>query len=186
MSVRACLLVSLLLVTLAFFGCGQKPPATTETPSGPASTAKAPGPTGPAAAGGDLGEQIYTKGTGPDGQHLAFTKGGAKFVAKPGGCANCHGTDGLGHKMPKMTIPPIRASVLFAAGRYTEQTIRKAVVTGMDEKGTPLDPVMPRWKMTDDELVALVSYLKVLDTKPANPPKPAGPAKPMPAAPKTK
>jgi mono/diheme cytochrome c family protein len=188
MSVRVLLLVALLLVTFAFFGCAPKPPAGTETPSTPGATTTTPGPTAAAPTGEALGEQIYKTGVGVSGAHIGFTKGGAKFVAKPGGCANCHGEDGMGKKLPKFDIPPIRYSVLFEPqdgkpAKYTAKTIRKAVVTGVDEEGKPLDPIMPRWKMTDDELTALAAYLKVLDTKPAAPAKPMGPAKPAPAKP---
>jgi mono/diheme cytochrome c family protein len=177
----ACLSACLLLALLSVLGCGQKPPPTTETPSTPGAKT--------ALTGVALGEQIFKTGVGASGQHIPFTKGSPMFASKPKGCAGCHGDEGLGKKLGKITCPCIRYSALCMPlnGRpamYSDKTVRKAVITGVNEDGNPLDPTMPRWKMTDGELTALLAYLKTLDSLPGTPEQSmSAPAKP---APKTK
>ena len=48
---------------------------------------------------------------------------------------------------------------------YEEKALATPIVKGLNEEGKPLSDGMPRWKLTDAELTALVQYLKELDTK---------------------
>ena len=169
----------LLLALLSVLGCSQKPPAATGTPPTPAAKA--------ALTGVALGEQIYKTGVGASGAHIPFTKGSPMFASKPAGCSACHGEDGLGKQLGKITCPCIRFSALCLPvnGRppmYTDKTVRKAVIGGVNEDGNPLDPMMPRWKMTDQEMTALLDYLKTLDSLPGTP----AASMSAPAKPKTK
>lgn len=45
---------------------------------------------------------------------------------------------------------------------YTEETIKRAILVGIDPAGEPLDLTMPRWKMTDEDVDDVVEYLKKL------------------------
>ena len=45
---------------------------------------------------------------------------------------------------------------------YTEETIKRAILDGIDPAGEPLDLTMPRWKMTDKDVDDVVEYLKTL------------------------
>jgi mono/diheme cytochrome c family protein len=46
---------------------------------------------------------------------------------------------------------------------YDEETFKRAVTRGLDPGGDSLDPAMPRWRMSDQDLGDLIAYLKTLD-----------------------
>ena len=46
---------------------------------------------------------------------------------------------------------------------YTDALIKRAITQGLDPDGKPLDWTMPRWQMSEDDLNALIEYLKTLD-----------------------
>ena len=46
--------------------------------------------------------------------------------------------------------------------RYDEESFKQAVTQGIDPGGDALDPLMPRWQMSDQELNDLITYLKRL------------------------
>ncbi len=46
--------------------------------------------------------------------------------------------------------------------RYTDDLIKRAVTQGIKADGKPLDPVMPRWKLSDEDFRDLLAYLKQL------------------------
>jgi len=82
-----------------------------------------------------------------------------------GGCAGCHGEDGRGGRpVPMLAIvpPDIRYSALAGRG-YDDGLIARAIVAGLNARGQPLDPAMPRWQPSAQDLAALLAYLKALD-----------------------
>ena len=180
-------------------GCGQKKeaaaPAATPAPEAPPAPPSTTSPTPPATVktGLELGKQIFTTGVGSMGKHIDFEKGSAQFRTDPGGCAACHGENGLGKEGPHGKTPDIRGSALLEPRNgkpavYTLQTLERAITQGIDETGKPLEAGMPRWKMTDDEFNAVVDYLKSLDktgAPKAAKPAPAAKSKPTPTT-KTK
>lgn len=46
--------------------------------------------------------------------------------------------------------------------RYTEEDIKRAIREGIEPDGEELDPCMPRWKMSDEDLNDLIEFLKTL------------------------
>ncbi len=46
--------------------------------------------------------------------------------------------------------------------RYSEKLIKRALREGLNADGKPLDSLMPRYRMTDEDLAELISYLKSL------------------------
>ena len=93
-----------------------------------------------------------------------------------GGCVACHGanSDG-GRSMPRFwnSVPPLTPDALFgehAEGKqddghgdhekYTDETLIRAITRGVDPSGKPLDPAMPRWSMSNQDLDDLLAYLK--------------------------
>jgi cytochrome c len=90
------------------------------------------------------------------------------------GCAMCHGEDGRGGTMHGMFAPNITFSFLTdpsgyqdPRGRrrppYNEESVKAAIVAGIDAGGHQLDPEMPRWTgLTETDMADLIGYLKIL------------------------
>ena len=90
------------------------------------------------------------------------------------GCAMCHGEDGRGGSMHSLFAPDITFSFLSnpmgyqdPRGRkrpaYNEESVKAAIVAGIDAGGSQLDPEMPRWTgLSATDLEDLIGYLKAL------------------------
>ncbi|MCZ7574258.1 MAG: cytochrome c [Ardenticatenaceae bacterium] len=117
-----------------------EPPAATATAEPPAPTATS-APT--ATAGSDAPAD-----PAPDDELLA--KGKLIFEKTAGGvgCASCHGMDGKGNT--KIGAPDNRGA--------TEEQVRTALSGGVE--------MMSFIKLTDDEITAVVAYLKYLSEQP--------------------
>lgn len=134
------------------------------------------------------GEQIYFTATGADGRAIPFEMSGGGIPMMMGGamaCADCHGSDGRGGRVRMMmamsTAPDIRYATLTAAEHghrdneenhtdeepehppYTDETLRNAITRGVNPAGEPLAWPMPRWRLDDDDLTALIDFLKTLE-----------------------
>jgi hypothetical protein len=126
------------------------------------------------------GEQIYFTGTDQNGGHITHT-GGPNFGGMMMGsyltCAACHGPDAHGGQhvmhMAVMDAPAIYYDALNsmmaeesggtpAAGGYTLQDFRTAVIEGEHPDGEKLSGDMPRWKMSDQDLADLFAFLKTI------------------------
>jgi cytochrome c oxidase subunit 2 len=123
------------------------------------------------------GERLFLTGTDPNGNPVPRTGGApAGMMNAGGGCASCHGTDGRGRTVSSMmgsfTAPDIRWSVLVAppAGEggapagvpFDEASFARAVRDGLDPEGQSLKAPMPRWRLTDQQVRALIAYIKTL------------------------
>jgi mono/diheme cytochrome c family protein len=123
------------------------------------------------------GERIYHSGFAEAGNRIAFTGGPMWFRMHAGSCVDCHGPLGRGGTtvmMTQITAPDIRYGVLtgkqHAAGEeaghhhepYTDATIKRAITQGVEPDGHRLDPTMPRFQISDQDLNDLINYLKVL------------------------
>ena len=64
--------------------------------------------------------------------------------------------------MTSEEAPDIRYQSLKAEG-MTDRDIKRAIRDGIDEEGNELSPIMPRWQMNDEELQAIIAYLKSLE-----------------------
>ena len=126
-----------------------------------------------------IGQRIYREGMRPSGQPLT---GIGPVQAARGGkdaaCAACHRRSGYGASEGKFVIRPIIAPALLqeqtvavTAPRikarlgvsqrppYTDVTLARAIRGGVDAAGKPLDPVMPRYALNDEEMKALTVTL---------------------------
>lgn len=86
-----------------------------------------------------------------------------------GTCAYCHGADMQGlTKPPNPDSPP--APSLVAAAQWTLDEFMQTLRTGTTPSGRTLDPGFMPWKitahMTDEELIALHTYLRSLANTP--------------------
>lgn len=123
------------------------------------------------------GEQIYFTSTSQRGGRISFT-GGPAFGGMMGSyltCASCHGPTGRGGlhtmHMTVMDAPDIRYVALAhemeehggGEGEYDLATFQKAVVDGEHPDGDSLDRDMPRWKMSESDLIDLFTFLQSLE-----------------------
>jgi cytochrome c oxidase subunit 2 len=121
------------------------------------------------------GEQIYFTGVSKRNSEIQYDGGGHMQMMGGGACASCHGADRRGgiRMMPYFWVkaPPLLAESLFGDhdeggnghddhDNYNEISIRKVISTGFDPSGEPLDDLMPRWRMTDEDMSDLIAFLK--------------------------
>jgi hypothetical protein len=118
--------------------------------------------------------------------------GGPAAQGAEAACVGCHlrsglgssrQTAGIGANVPTKQIPPIAGHYLFDGAMpgharvnlpyvdgmrtnrspYTEATLARAIREGIDADDHPLGYLMPRFAIGDDDLAALIAYLKTLD-----------------------
>jgi len=134
-----------------------------------------------------LGQRIYRDGLRASGEPLASVGAAqARLSGKDAACATCHRRSGYGTNEGPFSIRPIVAPALMqqqevpvhsprikarlgTAQRppYTDDLLARAIRIGLDASGKPLDRLMPRYALTDDEMQALTAYLFTLSAKPS-------------------
>ncbi len=119
----------------------------------------------------DAGERIYVEGIGSDGAPVEaiVDRSGLIDPARVLACASCHGEDrrGLRSPIPEFgpyvapDITPERLAVEIPGRRlpYNAATLRRVLVDGITSSGRRLHHPMPRWRMSDTDMQALVAYL---------------------------
>ncbi|HOP17801.1 MAG TPA: cytochrome c [Gammaproteobacteria bacterium] len=112
----------------------------------------------------ELGERIYLQGRG-EGARLDYRQGPTWLARAGQGCAVCHGVEGQGRVVQAGTLtgaaPALTSDVLKARG-YDKQSLRRAIVDGLDPSGRQLSYYMPRWVLSDREMLALQGFLETL------------------------
>jgi ABC-type branched-subunit amino acid transport system substrate-binding protein len=120
------------------------------------------------------GKQIYLSGDSVEGPQIAASlgQGDIDVPASTFACANCHGITGEGTEEGGLQSPPIgwqalttsQTSQLTRRERppYREETIVRAIRSGLDSTGVPLHPGMPRFNMTDQQAADLIAFMKKL------------------------
>lgn len=121
------------------------------------------------------GERIFFTGANDRGERVSYEGGGGGMMMgmMATSCADCHGSNGRGRRTMMFTTPNITyrnltdpQGMLEPDGErghtYTEVTIKRAVTDGLDAEGEPLDSLMPRWRMDDQDLADVIDYLKTL------------------------
>ena len=120
------------------------------------------------------GKQIYLKGESGDGAEIKALLGGdgLEVPATTFACSNCHGLKGEGTNEGGLTPPPIHWATLTAPHTsaitrrertpYTEETLARAIRSGLDPAGARLHPAMPLYEMSAGQMADLIAYLKKL------------------------
>lgn len=111
------------------------------------------------------GESIYFAGVSQINGRIKF-EGGPSWMGEYGGnCGGCHGPEGKGG-MPILESDIVATDTGYKAltvAGYTEGLIERAITEGLNPEGESLDIVMPRYKMSDDDLNDLMEFLKALE-----------------------
>ncbi|RJO61985.1 MAG: hypothetical protein C4542_05090 [Dehalococcoidia bacterium] len=113
------------------------------------------------------GQNIFLTAVDSDGVHV--TAQGFAMMSRWFACADCHGQQGKGgtvymmmaqYEVPNITWPVLTGPDFVPP--FTVDTVKRAITDGKDEKGKALDPFMPRWSMSTQDLSDVVSYLQTL------------------------
>lgn len=129
----------------------------------------------------DLGRRMYRDGVRPNGAPMeAVVLGDARLQGPSAACASCHRRSGMGSSEGSAEVPPVTATLLdqprnaqapqlayLSARRerrpaYTQATLARALLEGVDAAGAPFAGPMPRYELTPDELAPLSAYLRTL------------------------
>lgn len=126
----------------------------------------------------NLGQRLYLDGIRPTGETITGrVRGDIELSGKQVICGTCHRRSGMGSSEGDQVIPALAGDMLYKPLRlptsrdplaptqrpaYTEEALKRAIRSGIDSNGRPLDPLMPRYALTDQELDLLIGYLKTL------------------------
>ncbi len=118
----------------------------------------------------DNGRRIFLHGATSTGRVVENSHG-----MEGVGCAMCHGPDGHGGTMHGIPAPDITYAALTDPNGHTHgfmdrrhrpfnrETIKAAIVAGIDPAGNTLHEEMPRWTgLSPADLEDLIDYLQVL------------------------
>jgi len=129
------------------------------------------------------GESIYRQGVLSSGTTIrAEREPGISIEGAEAACVNCHRRSGLGSAEGRYKIPPITGKYLFRPSgnniesssisylkgvqsnrtAYTDAALVRAIRDGVNPDGRDLSFLMPRFKLNDEEMNSLISYLKGL------------------------
>jgi len=119
----------------------------------------------------ELGERIYHEGlTTPATPVTASVLGDVPVEGGQAACVNCHRRSGLGISEGETGALPTTGRLLFQARKsghrprpaYTEETLARAIRTGIDSADRPLEAPMPAYRFSDREMAGLSAYLETL------------------------
>ena len=118
------------------------------------------------------GQAIYMAGKSPSGQDILarLNNKGASLPATLMPCVNCHQDDGKGTTEAGISPPDIRWSTLSRSygisgknGKtfpaYDQRTLRKAISLGIGSGGQSLNPIMPRYQLSHQDMEDLLAFL---------------------------
>lgn len=119
-----------------------------------------------------VGRALY-HGIAPFANGIEATS--ARLPAAFAACANCHGHSGTGGAEGGVIAPPVLwAALTKPRGGLppygSVDQIVQAITTGTGRNGAALLPVMPRYRLSDDEALSLTAYLKIIGTDADLPP----------------
>jgi len=126
------------------------------------------------------GERIYFTAESTSGEPITYS-GGFPMMHYRIACVNCHGSEGRGGRVTMMMWRFETSDITWdnltqeehheeESGQeeheehppYTEETLRGAIIQGINPVGEPLDELMPRWQMSERDLDDLVDFIKTL------------------------
>jgi len=126
------------------------------------------------AGDGDVldGQRMYQEGLLSSGEPLtAIVTGDVEVLGTQFSCLSCHGQSGMGAAEGNYIVPPIAGQFLFsespqpARPAYDEESLATVMRDGVTPSGRQLNQLMPRYKLTEDEVAALAAYLRGLSSE---------------------
>ncbi|MBI1424633.1 MAG: ABC transporter substrate-binding protein [Gammaproteobacteria bacterium] len=119
------------------------------------------------------GKRLYLEGRGVSGEPVkAMVQGDVPVSGTQLTCQSCHGRSGMGTIESGKIPPAIAGPLLFSPDirtrtqrqrpAYTDKTLARAILGGIDAAGHPLDPLMPHFQLNERDLAALTAYLRQL------------------------
>ena len=141
----------------------------------------------------EIGRRIYEVGTLGSGDPLRANRGddGIAASGQAAACINCHQRSGFGLFEATNLVPPITGPSLFtnpqtsASSRrqakgmehqqfsflerspYDELSLATALRDGVSPSGHRFQYLMPRYPLNDDDMSALIAYLRQLSSRPS-------------------
>jgi cytochrome c553 len=117
----------------------------------------------------DIGRHIYRDGLLPNGEPLtALVAGDVPILGTQFSCESCHGRSGMGAGESTYIVPPIAGPFLFSESPqpkrppYDLTSLARVLREGVTPSGRTLDRLMPRFRLSDDNIASLAAYLAVL------------------------
>lgn len=118
----------------------------------------------------------------PSGAVLTGIRDGNEFSGKQAACVSCHRPSGMGSVEGDIVVQPITGNYLYRTGGlllttmdprsgkrfnqahepYNDKTLGAAIRHGENVSGQQMNILMPRYELKNDELRALIAYLKQL------------------------
>lgn len=125
---------------------------------------------------------MFHEGRLPSGElMLGKVMGEAQLTGEQVVCSKCHRRSGMGAIEGQEVVPAITGDLLYKPLQlptvrppappvlrpaYTDESLKRAIRDGEGADGRPLSGFMPRYSLADDDLEAIVSYLKTLESAP--------------------
>lgn len=132
----------------------------------------------------EKGRRIYMEGVLSSGDMLKGLRSGEDYSGKQAACVSCHRPSGMGSVEGDIEVPPITGHYLYRTGDlllttmdprsgkrfnqahepYTDASLAKAIRKGEKVDGQTMSELMPRYSLKDDDLRAVIAYLKQLSS----------------------
>jgi mono/diheme cytochrome c family protein len=120
------------------------------------------------------GRALYRDGMRSNGEPLtSIVTGDVEVLGTQFSCVGCHGISGMGTREASFIVPIIAGPVLFAPAvqperlAYDVDSLATVLREGVTPSGRKLDRLMPRFKLSDDEIRSLAAYLRTLSIGPS-------------------
>jgi ABC-type branched-subunit amino acid transport system substrate-binding protein len=123
------------------------------------------------------GKLVYAAGESASGAPITavVSRGATPIPASILPCSGCHGDDGAGRPEGGVVPSDVSWSTLVSSyghkhsyGRshpaFDKDSIAASIIQGIDPAGNELDMAMPRYAMSQDDMNALLAYLKRVAT----------------------
>lgn len=120
------------------------------------------------------GRRLYREGRLASGEPAtAVVQGDVPVLGTQATCQSCHGRSGMGAIEGGRIPSALAGPLLFGADAqrkrpaYDERSLARALREGVDPAGRAIDPLMPRFRLADQDVGALAAYLRQLGAAPS-------------------